>query len=557
MEARSKPRLRVVSVTSAHEDVVLLPPKGVTCVVGANNAGKSQLLRDLQEGAKTLDARKSVVLRSIEWNFELGNREESEQLLKTRALPGRTPDGLRYYQVSPEGHQVSDIEGFHDELTSTRDHTGGPQHLSGLFIRRVPAGSLHRHAAGVLRTEHSEDRQYNWLLERAYSEGDLANEVQGLLRRLFGVEVFLDHANHPAAMRVGVPDVEVPPINAPTTEYARAVEELPRLDNQGDGLRSIAGLALLLYGLAPDVLMLDEPEAFLHPGQARAVGRWLSQVADSLGNQIIVATHDRDLLSGILEESEASEVQLVRISRDDSGSRFTTITNEQRQKYWLDPVLRHSNVLQGLFHQRVVICEAYDDCGFYSAALSEMAGCANVQHVMDDTLFLPSLGKAGMASLAEVLREMDVDVRAIVDFDFLNDDKTIESLVRALGGDWDQGSLLYADVEKHIKGVDGFWAQAKKRGIAQVPAGAATTAFKKLLAWLRERRIHVVPNGELESFYKELGKGPDWLRGALAARAHSSGDATKFMGEAVPEVLPQSGNATSLEAGTARRSVLG
>jgi len=387
-----------------------------------------------------------------------------------------------------------------------------------------------------LRTDHNEDREYNWLLERAYSEGDLAKKVQALLRRLFGLEVFLDHANHPAAMRVGVPAVPAPPINAPTTEYSRAVEELPLLDEQGDGLRSITGLALLTYGLTPDVLMLDEPEAFLHPGQARAVGRWLSEVADSLKIQIVVATHDRDLLTGILDSPDGGDVQLVRVSRTKEGSRFTTITNQQRETYRQDPILRHSNVLQGLFHERVVICEAYDDCGFYSATLGEMAASANLHHVMDDTLFLPSLGKNGIANLAMVLGEMGVDVRVAVDFDFLNNQDTVENLASVLGADLSEGRTLYQRATAHTKGLERFWPQAKSRGMAQVPAGAATVEFNRLLSWLDNNRIHVVYSGELESFHRDVGKSPEWLGAALSSQAHRGQEAKSFVSRVVPEI---------------------
>lgn len=50
-------RLRVRSLTSNTGDTVSVPLSGVTCFVGANNAGKSQLLRDVRAIISEADPR--------------------------------------------------------------------------------------------------------------------------------------------------------------------------------------------------------------------------------------------------------------------------------------------------------------------------------------------------------------------------------------------------------------------------------------------------------------------------------------------------------------------
>ena len=64
---------------------------------------------------------------------------------------------------------------------------------------------------------------------------------------------------------------------------------MPRLDQQGDGMKSFMGLLLNIVASAYPVVLVDEPEAFLHPPQARLIGRMLGDEKDP-GAQVLVAT---------------------------------------------------------------------------------------------------------------------------------------------------------------------------------------------------------------------------------------------------------------------------
>lgn len=73
------------------------------------------------------------------------------------------------------------------------------------------------------------------------------------------------------------------------SEVARRVASAPLIDTQSDGVRSFAGILLtLLTGQFPLVL-IDEPEAFLHPPQARLLGQHLAQWHRR--GQVFVSTH--------------------------------------------------------------------------------------------------------------------------------------------------------------------------------------------------------------------------------------------------------------------------
>lgn len=92
---------------------------------------------------------------------------------------------------------------------------------------------------------------------------------------------------------------ETPPFEhdsgVPAAGYLTALRALPLLEQQGDGMRSYMGLLLHILGGAHQITLIDEPEAFLHPPQARLLGRTLAN--RSVGRQqVFLATHSVDVV---------------------------------------------------------------------------------------------------------------------------------------------------------------------------------------------------------------------------------------------------------------------
>jgi hypothetical protein len=133
------------------------------------------------------------------------------------------------------------------------------------------------------------------------------------VHRIFRQEITLDRLGRSVQLRIGSTAVAAPPVDAVTPEYVRSVADLPGLDEQGDGMKSLLGLLLPLLASGSKIMLVDEPEAFLHPPQARVAGRVLGELASERGSQIILATHDRNLLVGLLESR--APISVVRLDR--------------------------------------------------------------------------------------------------------------------------------------------------------------------------------------------------------------------------------------------------
>ncbi|MBK9599392.1 MAG: ATP-binding protein, partial [Flavobacteriales bacterium] len=130
---------------------------------------------------------------------------------------------------------------------------------------------------------------------------------------------------------------------------------MPELQRQGDGMRSFAGVLLHTTVGHESIFLLDEPEAFLHPPQARLLGRML--VEDKQANrQLFIATHSGDVLKGILD-SGSKNVRVVRLRREGNVNIMRQLDNDKITELWGDPLLRYSDILDGLFHEKVIITE--------------------------------------------------------------------------------------------------------------------------------------------------------------------------------------------------------
>jgi hypothetical protein len=214
---------------------------------------------------------------------------------------------------------------------------------------------------------------------------------------------------------------------------------------------------------------------------------------------------------------------------------------------WRDPLLRYSNILDGLFHEGVIVCESDGDCRFYGAMMDAVAGT----EVRPDLLLVHAGGKARVATIINALRAIDVPVRTVLDFDALSDEVTLRSVCESLGGNWDElaadfrvvksaieqrrpqlatkqvresilqiidavekdvlSTKAIKDIREVVRGASA-WSDAKRMGKAYVPGGDASAVYARLNKRLRSLGVFLVEVGELEQFCKTIGDhGPAWV----------------------------------------------
>jgi len=383
-----------------------------------------------------------------------------------------------------------------------------------------------------------------------YREPELESATSAVFRRAFKRDLVVHRAaGNIIPIYVGERPTIEPGEDRITRSYLERVEQLDRLETQGDGVRSFVSIVAHVLTEGRPILLIDEPEAFLHPPQARLVAESVANFGGS--RQTIIATHSSDVLQGLLTD-HADRVSIVRLTRPEKQPRASYLETGRVAELWHDPILRFSNILDGLFHDGVIVTEADADCRFYEA----VANSAVDAQSRPDIHYTYSGGKDRLPVVITALVGVEVPVATIVDFDVLNNDQPLRRIVEAHRGDWSAiekdwlavksaveskaaflgGDEFRADVLAQLKSYGKAevapksvlrevrrltrraspWDNIKDAGLAAISAGQPTITANRLLAALRNIGIFVAPYGQMEGFHRSVGgHGPRWVEAVL------------------------------------------
>ncbi|MBO4209110.1 ATP-dependent nuclease [Micromonospora echinofusca] len=539
---------------------IALPDRGITVIVGGNNVGKSSLLSEMAALLARNGNDEKLATNVVE-SVSLVKSSSEAELISWLSVQGYAkPNG---YFALP-GHSPGVPEG-HVRRQWRQDVLG---YIAQFLIYRSEAVGRVNFAGGVSRREdisHPPTHPMHYLED----DPELLRQFNDICLRIFRMPLTLDRLSNTVSLRMGKVSTPAPPVDSVTREYRDALANLPLLAQQGDGVRSLLGMLLTIVPSAYPIVLIDEPEAFLHPPQAFELGRVLGEVAARTRTQIVLATHDRNLVSGLLDGKH--EISIVRLDRSGNETVASQLKSSDVRSLWSDSVLRYSNALEGLFHHLVVLAEGDDDCRFYRAALDALDEAESVRVPPSEVLFVPTGGKDGMSKIVQAFGPLGVRIVASPDLDILDDGSKLKKLVVQFGGDWRDFLDDYDRVTKPFRTprpqarnrdiIDAVnavlspisdeiwdeptaqavraqmrlsenpWKALKLYGMAAFRTGESRAAAERLLGRLDELGICVVREGELERFasHVEVRKGPAWVSAAIGSGAHASVTAKDHM----------------------------
>ena len=543
----SSPSVSLESLTFSDGTTICLDPADVLVLVGPNNAGKSAALREIEDTFAR--NHQQTVLQSCKTR-NTGTAEEFQEFLK------------KHVQIRFEGNRWI-FSGYHLHVSMRNFdlRTNWPESLSAfwpLFCLTMPTETRitgSNPPAAINIREEGLNHPIHLLID----DDELEVKIGNFFRRAFHDDLILDrNLSSTVSLLVGprpVPDSKCGEDRLSKTYRDRVFVSTTPLEQQGDGMRSFASVILhLLAPITASVLLLDEPEAFLHPPQARLLGEIIATEKSSRA-QLFVATHSPDVLQGLVNVA-SDQLRLVRMQRVGDLNQIKELDKELVKKISSDPVMNYSSVMSGVFHERVIICEGDSDCMFYSFILDldEVHGEGH-----PDVVFVHASGKDRMAPLAETLRAMDVPVDVIADIDILRDESGLQKIVTALGGDWPsiqpvakivrievenskpglrinqiiegvqavlKQKLPDSEPEKQLKAcIDALfrsaspWNAVKQSGQSAIPKGQGSRMFQDLQSLCKEAGLWIVPVGEMEGFCRSIGRhGPSWVQQVIEKR---------------------------------------
>lgn len=466
---------------------------GLTIFVGPNNSGKSALIQSLFSSIKGQGFSKPSALAEVELKPIEAIGLDSHPDFKN-AHPG---------QSITTGGQNQTLEQWIHNLSGNWSGVWG-----GLFRTHFCAQMDGPQRLSMLPHE---------------SEVNLLNPI-GPLARLFvddvrrknfqaavfaGIEMYpvVDHMSQVGQFRLAfstkLPETKIERglDNASVTYFNTAVAR----EALSDGFNAYVGLLGTIFATDHRTILIDEPEAFLHPSLARTLGKQIA--THSSERQVFVATHSSEFLMGAIESGV--NVRIIRLQyQSDIGSAHL-LENAELRNFMTDPILRSANVLSGLFAKAVVVTESDTDRSFYEEVNTRLLSQQD-HRAIRDARFLNAQNKQTVARIVRMLRRMGIPTGGIVDLDVLCEGGTnwtnhIDSIGMPDAMRSGAGSTRATIFQKLASAsTDKEQKNYKTRGgVVLLEHGDSETALS-LLQSLRDYGLFVVEGGEVEQWLSNL-----------------------------------------------------
>lgn len=538
-------------------------PGKINIVIGANNSGKSQFLKEIRstilgntDGPKGpyVYETNNVIIDSI----DLAIPKNAEDLDGSYGLTGHVVRGMNGWRVRDFcniGTQLSPSSGYtyrslpcsfslQDDWRACLNNLLQPnetdhsleekerqrqilQFLGPMFVDYAGTEdrlllSIGEPARGV------RDDSYN-TLSAALDVDDTCSTISETVKRLFHKDIALDNTTSRQSV--------VPVVSEDFSGYRNSqnssvkltyMQNATQLRNEGDGFRSYVTILLTVMGASKPILLVDEPEAFLHPTYAMELGKQLGTMlaeSDALQNAFI-STHSSYFLQGILD-SAASGLSLIRLKRNGGNSTFNILDKDK-----IETLKNRSDYspqyIDALFSKRAILVEAPRDAIIYSAI------CDKISEI-DNPIFVSTNGKDAFKGVKEFYAASGLPCRCICDFDIINDHDKFKNLMKAFSVDVEvrQRALNAADALKKIYRDLAIQKTSNKKDLASlikerykkdvfidIPESLRQDCRNSLRDLIRFG-IYVLTTGELESLFEDNGiehshDSDDWLKNSLS-----------------------------------------
>ena len=479
---KQEPQVFVESIQFNDGTSITLTPKSIVVFTGPNNCGKSQVLKDIDGYFDKTTSLPQVVVKSVTAKF-LGDLDD-DYIDKHFYLDTKG----RYTPRESNGQAFAK-----QDIRSLWRQKSLSMHLNRLFIKFIDTEKRLTTSKTLANTSGYQANP----IYKISRDVSLANLLSKFFRQAF--------ANDLSANRIEFSNISLHIGNAPDRktftmenedEYYKLIAEMPLLDIPGDGMRSFASILLDIFVSKYNVIMIDEPEAFLHPPQSRLLGRILTN-QNKDNQQLFISTHSNDFLQGLIDVSNEN-VTVIRIDRRDGINHMNILQNEMLKDLWGNPILRYSNILSGLFHEKVIVCESDYDCLFYQALVDAIY--ENNGNIAPNILFVHCGGKPRIKSIILALKALNVKVLAVPDFDVFNIEDEFRPLTRAFGIDWDGQSSSSMRVFYNWLGADPQRKKTVKTKGFSCLTGDVLAAYQTINQICTSVGLFIVPYGEIECF---------------------------------------------------------
>lgn len=535
------PSFFIQKITFKDGTIIELKKDDIVIFVGANNVGKSRTLKDIKDDIIN-ESKNKKIISDIEYKAD----NMTEKSIRNYFEKNFKKDMYNNYSVQLDYNNTYCFN--EDNFQNIRNNE---KNFFKVFFTMLSTENRLNITLPILYNNINDYFRLN-IMNSLESSDEKINRLNNFLIRDFGKAIDVDQDSTQNTFskmyKMGIEDEIRETINSTRRLANRKLKELENLHEQGDGIRSAVAILAALIVNEHSLFLIDEPEAFLHPPQARLLGNNIVELSES--KQFFVATHNIDLIRGILEKN-SSRVKIIKINRDNNNNTIFELNNQDIEKIANDRNLKYTNILNGLFYSKVILCENESDCKFYSAILENLN-----ENLFQNSLFCAVGGKDQFKVIIPLLKSLKIDYTVIADIDLINNIDKLKQLLNAIEKNkydkiqkihkrfldefqnkndslvkkqstikeeinnlFTKEEYMSDETARKIKGVlknINSLKLLKTGGRDILPQGSCVSDFNEIEKYLNLNNIYILDCGEIERLIPEIDlHGNAWVEGVF------------------------------------------
>jgi len=494
------------------EEITATP---VTVFVGPNNSGKSKVLTEIERYCRNgqIDANR-LILDSI--SFEGLANDDAIQAIDHLKQPPNSGESVNVDHIfvgSRYGRQQVHYNNLISFIRNPQDNLNAfcswfLTHKTLILDGRNRINLINQQAAGDLQRPPQSSFQV------LFHDDAKRHEVRRIVHEAFDSYFVIDPTNLGQfrirlSNRAPHDDTEERGINAKAVDFHSKAQ---LIDDASDGVKAFTGIITELMAGDPRIILVDEPEAFLHPSLASKLGYEVSRAALLANKRVFVSTHSPTFVMGCIQSG--APVNIIRLTYRGGIATSRVLPSNDILELMRNPLLRSTGVLSGLFYEFVIVTEADADRAFYQE-INERLLRFKPEWGIPNCLFINAQNKQTIPTIIRPLRQLGIPAVGIVDIDVLKEGGKVWTNLLSSANIPEISHNSLATERSAIKAaMDARGLDMKRNGGVEILLEKDKEAALNLLQRLTEYGVFVVPKGELESWLPSTyvsGHGPEWL----------------------------------------------